>query len=86
MNDKLEERHLDVVTKNFQLNLMNYKFVERAQHLTTADEYTLTFRRIKECTKNVVGNPYSAEYSEHKESEMDRFCGRIATDDNENKS
>lgn len=86
LNDKLYEKHVDVFTKSFQLNIMNYKFVERAQHMTTADEYLLTYRRIVECTKGVVGNPFRQEYLENKEAEMDRFCGKAAAAGDEGKS
>ena len=65
---------------------MNYKFVERANQLTTADEYSLTYNRIKDCTKNTVGNPLRQEYIDHKEHEMDKFNGKIATSDDDNKS
>ena len=65
---------------------MNYKFVERAQLMTTADEYTLTYKRITDCTENKINNPFRQEYLDTKDNEMDRFNGKIATGDDENKS
>ena len=65
---------------------MNYKFVEKAHMMTTSDEYTLTYDRIKDCTKNSVGNPYRQEYLANKEAELDKFNGKVGQDDSENKS
>ena len=67
---------------------MNYKFSERAHLLTTSDEYSLTYKNILDCTKNVapVGNPFRAEFLENKEAEMDKFSGKVAAGGEEGKS
>ena len=86
LNDKLEERHAEVFTKNYQLNLMNFKFVTKGHMLTTADDFMLMYESIQACTTPVHGNRFREEYLQWKEAEMEKFTGKVAIGDDENKS
>ena len=62
LNEKLEERHAEVFTKSYQLNLMNFKFVTNGHLLTSADQFIHKYEDILACSLPGKNNQYRDEY------------------------
>ena len=86
LNEKMEEKHAEVWTKNYQMNLMEFKFVKKGHMMTSAEDFMLMYENIMACTTSVIGNRFREEYLKYKEAEMEKFTGKVAIGDDENKS
>ena len=65
---------------------MNFKFVTNGHLLTSADQFIHKYEDILACSLPGKNNQYRDEYLQYKEKEMEKFTGKTAIGDDENKS